>query len=181
MPPSDSAGPAEFSIPFPLDKKPTFYDKEAEIMKLKDGRTALAFKAENAVDMETGAIVAVTTHGGAAADTATIQETVIEAAIGVAELIGEPTPEGECSVHLDGVQEVVADKGYHSNEGRVWSGQVGTPNLLCRARSRPSELARQGGGEGCGIRQPAADSGQSRQESAAAPGRADREELRTSV
>jgi len=31
-------------------------------------------------------------------------------------LIAEPTPEGECSVHLDGVQEVVADKGYHSNE-----------------------------------------------------------------
>jgi transposase len=41
---------------------------------------------------------------------------VIEAAIAVAGLIGEPTPEGECSVHLDEVQEVVADKGYHSNE-----------------------------------------------------------------
>jgi transposase len=91
-------------------------DEEAEITKLKDGRTALAFKAENAVDMETGAIVAVTTHGGAAADTVTIQETVIEAAIAVAELIAEPTPEGKCAVHLDGVQEVVADKGYHSNE-----------------------------------------------------------------
>jgi transposase len=54
-------------------------DKEAEITKLKDGRTALAYKAENAVDMETGAIVAVTTHGGAAADTATVQETVMDA------------------------------------------------------------------------------------------------------
>jgi transposase len=91
-------------------------DQEAEITKLKDGRTALAFKAENAVDMETGAIVAVTTHGGAAADTTTIQETVIEAAMAVAELIAEPTPEGAYAVHLDGVQEVVADKGYHSNE-----------------------------------------------------------------
>jgi transposase len=91
-------------------------DGEAEITKLKDGRTALAFKAENAVDMETGAIVAVTTHGGAAADTTTIQETVIEAAIAVAELIAERTPEGEYEVHPDGVQEVVADKGYHSNE-----------------------------------------------------------------
>jgi transposase len=76
----------------------------------------LAFKAENAVDMETGAIVAVTTHGGAAADTTTIKETVIEAAIAVAELIAERTPEGEYEVHPDGVQEVVADKGYHSNE-----------------------------------------------------------------
>jgi transposase len=91
-------------------------DEEAEITKLKDGRTGLAFKAENAVDMETGAIVAVTTHGGAAADTTTIQETVIEAAIAVAELIAEPTPQGKYGVHSDGVQEVVADKGYHSNE-----------------------------------------------------------------
>src|SRR5450432_1722280 len=92
-------------------------DDEAEITKLKDGRTALAFKAENAVDMETGgAIVAVTTHGGAAADTTTIKETVIEAAIAVAELIAERTPEGEYEVHPDGVQEVVADKGYHSND-----------------------------------------------------------------
>jgi DDE family transposase len=91
-------------------------DQEAEITKLKDGRTALAYKAENAVDMETGAIVAVTTHGGAAADTATVQETVVEAAIAVAGLIAEKTSEGEYPVHPDGVEEVVADKGYHSND-----------------------------------------------------------------
>lgn len=91
-------------------------DEDAEITKLKDGRTALAFKAENAVDMETGAIVAVTTHGGAAADTATIQETVIEAGIAVAGLIAETTSQGEYPVYPEGVREVVADKGYHSNE-----------------------------------------------------------------
>src|ERR1700722_8616478 len=54
-------------------------DVDAEITKLKDGRTALAYKAENAVDMQTGAIIAVTTHGGAAADTATVEGTVTEA------------------------------------------------------------------------------------------------------
>jgi transposase len=91
-------------------------DEEAEITRLKDGRTALAYKAENAVDMETGAMIAVTPHGGAAADTATVQETVIEAAIAVTDLIAEKTPEGEYAVHPDGVPEVVADKGYHSNE-----------------------------------------------------------------
>ena len=91
-------------------------DGDAEITKLKDGRTALAYKAENAVDMESGAIVAVTTHGGAAADTETVQETVIEAAIAVAELIVEKTPEGKYEVNPEGVQEVVADKGYHSND-----------------------------------------------------------------
>jgi transposase len=91
-------------------------DAEAEITKLKDGRTALAYKAENAVDMETGAIVAVTTHGGAAADTATVQATVLEAGVAVAGLVAETTPEGNSAVHPDGVQEVVADKGYHSND-----------------------------------------------------------------
>ncbi len=94
-------------------------DEEAEITKLKDGRIALAYKAENAVDMETGAIVAVTTHSGAAADTATVQETVIEAGIAVASLIAEPTLEGKYQVHPEGVQEVVADKGYHSNGAMV--------------------------------------------------------------
>lgn len=91
-------------------------DAEAEITKLKDGRTALAYKAENAVDMETGAIVAVTTHGGAAADTTTVKATVIEAGVAVAGLVAEATPEGNYAVHPEGVQEVVADKGYHSND-----------------------------------------------------------------
>src|SRR3954464_10172350 len=90
-------------------------DEQAEITKLKDGRTALAYKAENAVDMETGAIVTVTTHGGAAADTTTVTGTVIEAGIAVAELI-DVEPEGQCAVHPEGVREVVADKGYHSND-----------------------------------------------------------------
>jgi len=48
-------------------------DGDAEITKLKDGRTALAYKTENAVDMEAGAIVAVTTQrrsGGGHGDSA---------------------------------------------------------------------------------------------------------------
>lgn len=79
-------------------------DSEVEITKLRDGGTALAYKAENAVDMETGAIVAVTTHRGAVADTATVEATVIEAGIALAELIPETTPEGNYEVHPDGVQ-----------------------------------------------------------------------------
>jgi len=94
-------------------------DGDAEITKLKDGRTALAYKAENAVDMETGAILAVTTHGGAAADTATVESTVIEAGAAVAELVTAEPPEGKYQVHPGGVEEVVADKGYHSNEALV--------------------------------------------------------------
>jgi len=105
-------------------------DGEAEITKLKDGRTALAYKAENAVDMETGAIVAVTTHGGATADTSTVQETVIEAGIAVAELVAEKTVEGKYEVHPGGLEEVVADKGYHSNDVAVGLQEMGVRSYV---------------------------------------------------
>jgi transposase len=105
-------------------------DGEAEITKLKDGRTALAYKAENAVDMETGAIVAVTTHGGAAADTATVEATVIEAGAAVAELVTAEPPEGKYQVHPGGVEEVVADKGYHSNEVAIGLSELGVRTYI---------------------------------------------------
>src|SRR6202790_3598115 len=110
-------------------------DGEAEITKRKDGRTALAYKVENAVDMETGAIVAVTTHGGATADTATVKATVIEAGIAVASLIAEKTAEGKYEVHPGGVEEVVADKGYHSNDVAVGLTEMGVRTSVAnRAR-----------------------------------------------
>src|SRR5258708_3391129 len=105
-------------------------DGDAEITKMKDGRTALAYKAENAVDMETGAIVAVTTHGGAAADSATVEATVIEAGATVAELVTAEPPEGKYQVHSGGVEEVVADKGYHSNEVAVGLGELGVRTYI---------------------------------------------------
>ena len=74
--------------------------------------------------METGAIVAVTTHGGAVADTATIKETVIEAGVAVAELLTAEPPEGKYAMHPGGVEEVVADKGYHSNQAAVSLGRL---------------------------------------------------------
>lgn len=80
-------------------------DVEAEIAKLRDGRTALAYKPENAVDMETGAIVAVTAHRGAVADTATVEETVIEAGVAVAALVAETTSEGNYEVHPAGLRQ----------------------------------------------------------------------------
>ena len=44
---------------------------------------------------------------------------MLEAGIAVAGLIAEKTAEGEYAVHAKGVEEVVADKGYHSNEVMV--------------------------------------------------------------
>jgi transposase len=92
------------------------HDPEAEIARLKDGRTALAYKAEQAVDMETAAIVAVTTHGGATGDTESIGATLPAAGEAVADQIAEATLDEKYPVNFAGVEEVVADKGYHSNE-----------------------------------------------------------------
>lgn len=55
-------------------------------------------------------------HAGATGDPESIQQTLPAAGEAVAEQIAECTPKGEFGVDARGVQEVVADKGYHSNE-----------------------------------------------------------------
>src|SRR5712692_3279566 len=55
------------------------YDNDARIAKMKDGRTHLAHKAEHAVDMDTGAILAVTLQGADQGDTTTMIDTLAEA------------------------------------------------------------------------------------------------------
>ena len=50
-------------------------DPDAQITKMKDGRTHLAHKAEHAVDLDSGAVLAVTINPGAAGDTTTIHDT----------------------------------------------------------------------------------------------------------
>jgi transposase len=82
------------------------HDPDARITKMKDGTTHLAHKAEHAVDLDTGAVVAVTVQPADDGDTETIEETLTTAA----ENLEKARPES------DGIQELVADKGYHSNE-----------------------------------------------------------------
>jgi len=87
------------------------YDPEAKISKMKDGSTHLAHKEEHAVDMDTGAVVAVTLDGGTAGDTTTLEGT-LEAAQQNLEEAREHA--GEESKRTHEPSEVVADKGYHS-------------------------------------------------------------------
>ena len=86
------------------------HDPDARITKMKDGRTHLAHKAEHAVDLETGAIVGVTVQGADQGDTTTIAETVTAAAEDL-EAVATATDD-----HTAVIEEVVADKGYHSNQ-----------------------------------------------------------------
>jgi transposase len=87
---------------------------------MKDGRSHLAHKAEHAVDLDTGAVVAVTVQGADEGDPATSVETLIEAA----ERIETVVPEGE------GLNEVIVDKGYHSNQELVDLEAVGVRSYI---------------------------------------------------
>jgi transposase len=77
----------------------------------------LAHKAEHAVDLDTGAVVAVTLQGADQGDTTTLEETLCEAGMAVAEQIGreaELRPDDQPKVNVNGIEELVTDKGYHS-------------------------------------------------------------------
>ncbi|MGA2572492.1 MAG: hypothetical protein ABSF23_18440 [Terracidiphilus sp.] len=104
-------------------------DTDARIAKMKDGRTHLAHKAEHAVDLDTGAVVAVTLQGADKGDTTTLDLTLSEADEAVAELAVrevEMRPDEKPKVNVEGIAEMVADKGYHSGAAleRVKSYQV---------------------------------------------------------
>ena len=87
-------------------------DPDAKITKMKDGRTHLAHKAEHAVDLDSGALVAVTLHGAEVGDTTSLVETAIAAAEQIeAAHTASATPAA--------LTEIVADKGYHSNQTMI--------------------------------------------------------------
>jgi transposase len=113
-------------------------DPDAKIAKLKDGRTALAYKPEHVVDLDTGAIVAATVQNADLSDHATSTETLVQA-------IGNLDHLGQSSKDFT----VVADKGYHSEA--VIAGCVAAEIKTCisepklrgsRRLSRKPPLAR---------------------------------------
>ena len=123
-------------------------DPDARITKMKDGTTHLAYKAEHAVDLSSGLIVAAEIHPADSGDTTTLPQTLMCAQAAVE----RANPEGS-------IQEVVADRGYHSGEvlgdlhrggynsciperrqksRRNWkrlSREVGEPEARCRQRA----------------------------------------------
>lgn len=98
-------------------------DPDAKIAKMKDGRTHLAHKAEHAVDLTTGAIVAVTLQGADEGDTTTIATTAVAAA----EQIEAAQVDAADAQPLE---EIVADKGYHSNQIMVALAGVGVRSYI---------------------------------------------------
>jgi len=98
------------------------HEPDAKITKMKDGRTHLAHKAEHAVDMDTGAIAAVTLQPADRGDPDSIEQTLPQ----VADTLVEVLADEQAGPHLSEqvMAEVVADKGYHSNEVLTGVGQI---------------------------------------------------------
>jgi transposase len=79
-------------------------DPDARIAKMKDGTTHLAYKAEHVVDLETEAILAAEVYHANYHDTQTLEDSLHQAQINLAEAGSEQE-----------IVEAAADKGYHSN------------------------------------------------------------------
>lgn len=81
------------------------FDPEAKITRMKDGTTHLAYKAEHVVDLDSDLIVAAEIRPATDADSQTLSDSVMRAQENLS-AIG----------HEQRIEEVVADKGYHSVE-----------------------------------------------------------------
>ena len=98
-------------------------DPDAKVAKMKDGQTHLAHKAEHAVDLESGALVAVTVQGADQGDTRTLVTTAITAAEQVEAAHATTDARGR-------LEDIVADKGSHSNETMVDLAAVGLRSYI---------------------------------------------------
>jgi len=98
-------------------------DPDAKITKMKDGRTHLAHKAEHAIDLDTGALVAVTLHGADVGDTTSLGDTVVAAI--------EQAAAAQAGTSATGaLTALVGDKGYHSNQTMIDLDAIGVRSYI---------------------------------------------------
>ena len=132
---------------------------------MKDGRTHLAHKAEHAVDLETGR----DRRGDAAGRRRrATRRRLVETAIAAAEQVEAAHARRDAPTALD---EIVADKGYHSNQTMVDLAGGRGPVLHRGAGPGPAGLDEDAGGAGSGLRQSPAHARRARQAAAAPPRR----------
>ena len=112
---------------------------------MKNGSTHLAHKAEHAVDLETGAVVAVTIQHADQGDTATMVQTIAAAGENIAETaLNFNSPKQGEQVNPTGPDIVVGDKGYHSNDALVELNQAGVRSYISEPdRGRRKWIAKQ--------------------------------------
>lgn len=100
-------------------------DPDSRIMKMKDGTTHLAYKAEHAIDLDTDVVLSASIYYGDHADYESLAVTLDDARDHL-EAIGS---EGE-------LEEVVGDKGYHSTDTLVACEQRGLRSYIPERQDR---------------------------------------------
>jgi transposase len=80
-------------------------DPDSRIMKMKDGRTHLAYKAEHVVDLDTELVLAASIRHADDGDVDTMVDSIVEARVNLS----------EAGVEVE-IEEAVADKGYHATD-----------------------------------------------------------------
>ena len=108
---------------------------------MKRGPTHLANKAEHVVNLETGAVTAVTVQPGDRGDTSSMASTLAEAGVAVTEMAGRRAAADAVGM-VDGVTDVgvevvVADKGYHSRESVLRLAQIGVRTVISEPERGP--------------------------------------------
>lgn len=80
-------------------------DADSRIAKMKDGRTHLAYKAEHAVDRDSGVVLAAGIHPADQGDAGTLVDSLLRTQVNLVRAGLEIA-----------VEEAVADKGYHKSQ-----------------------------------------------------------------
>jgi IS5 family transposase len=97
-------------------------DPDSRIMRMKDGTTHLAYKAEHAVDLDSELVVAANVLRADVADPASLIESLTKAQENLIAAGGES------------VVEVVADRGYHKTETLAECRELGLRTYVCEPR-----------------------------------------------
>jgi len=130
------------------------HDPEARITQLKDGRTQLACQAEHAMDLDTGAVVALTVQPTDGGDPESLRVTLGEAGsvlteracqASVAEAVGPVKAVSEV-----GLERVAADKGYPSQRLLQELAEVGVRTLIAEPERRRQRWAGQRAAQAAG-------------------------------
>lgn len=125
-------------------------DPDAEITKLKDGRTRLAYKAEHVVDMDSGAIVAAEITAATRSDAESMVDSLQQAERNLDRAKGKSDDDSDDDEPPSGaaptskpsrhVRELTGDKGYHKastlEELRNAGVRTYIPERLQRGRRR---------------------------------------------
>ena len=101
-------------------------DPDSRIVKMKDGRTHLAYKAEHAIDLESEILVSASVHPADRGDTKTLPDSLVRAQANL-----EQAQTGIA------IEEVVADKGYHAAGMLEWCTRMGVRTYIPERKDHP--------------------------------------------